>query len=95
MGQAVELLQARLKELGFYNGSIISTFDAATKSAVQAFQKKNGIKVTGIADDATQKAIYATSALSVDSTPTPAPTQPAGGRDHHCDEPAGTGRNDR
>ena len=64
MGQAVELLQARLQELGFYKGTIISTFDAATKSAVQAFQKKNGIKVTGIADDATQKAIYAAAALS-------------------------------
>ena len=66
MGQAVEMLQIRLKELGYYNGTIISTFDAATKSAVQAFQKKNGIKETGTADNATLVKLFSSDAKKAD-----------------------------
>ena len=73
-GEAVGKLQERLKELGYYTGSINCTYDAATKAAVLAFQKKNGLKKDGIAGSETQKAIYSESALRPDSTPTPAPT---------------------
>ncbi len=73
-GEAVEKIQARLKELGFYTGNMTGQYDTATRAAVTAFQKKNGLKADGVAGTETQKAIYATDALRVDSTPTPAPT---------------------
>ena len=74
-GEAVGKLQERLKELGYYTGSISCTYDAATKAAVVAFQKKNGLKKKdGIAGSETQEAIYSASALGPNSTPTPAPT---------------------
>ena len=73
-GEAVGKLQERLKELGYYTGSITCAYDAATKAAVAAFQKKNGLKKDGIAGPETRKAIEGESALRPDSTPTPAPT---------------------
>ena len=73
-GEAVGKLQERLKALGYYTGNITCTYDAATKSAVLAFQKKNNLKKDGIAGKETQDAIYSESALRPDSTPTPAPT---------------------
>ena len=73
-GEAVGRLQTRLKELGFYTGTVSNTYDAATKSAVQAFQKKNGLKADGVAGAATQEKVYSASALSAGSTPTPEPT---------------------
>ena len=73
-GEAVGKLQQRLKELGYYTGSISCTYDAATKAAVLAFQKKNSLKKDGIAGAETQEAIYSDSALGPNSTPTPAPT---------------------
>jgi len=74
-GDAVGELQQRLAELGYYSGEINRTYDTATKKAVIAFQKKNGIKpANGVAGASTQKALYEEEALSKDATPTPAPT---------------------
>ncbi len=73
-GEAVGKLQQRLKDLGYYTGAVSNTYDAATKSAVQAFQKKNGLKSDGAAGAATQEKIYSDSALAANSTPTPEPT---------------------
>ena len=74
-GEAVGKLQQRLKELGYYKGDITCNYDAATKSAVVAFQKKNNLKKKdGIAGAETQEAVYSASALGPDSTPTPSPT---------------------
>lgn len=76
-GEKVEKLQARLKELGYYNGAVTGIYDGTTKSAVQAFQKKNGLKSDGIAGSETQKAVFEASALGVNSTPTPTPAPTA------------------
>jgi len=73
-GTAVAELQSALKKLGFYQGEINYQFDAATKKAVLAFQKKNGLKADGVAGAETQKLLYSGEALSPDATPTPSPT---------------------
>jgi Putative peptidoglycan binding domain/LysM domain len=48
-------LKARLANLGFYKGPIDENLDDKTKAAISAFQAKQGIPVTGDADDATQQ----------------------------------------
>ena len=44
----VRLVQARLKDLGYFSGSVSGTFDAATLAGVKAFQAKNGLAADGI-----------------------------------------------
>ncbi|MBQ9253110.1 MAG: peptidoglycan-binding protein [Clostridia bacterium] len=73
-GDAVGELQQQLKDLGYYTGEINRTFDTATKKAVIAFQKKNGITADGIVGEATQKALASEEALPASATPTPKPT---------------------
>jgi hypothetical protein len=48
-------LKARLANLGFYKGPIDEKLDGATKRAINAFQTKQGLPVTGAADDATRQ----------------------------------------
>ena len=52
-GYAVESLQKMLTGLGFYHEGISGSFDAATEKAVCAFQEKNLLLPTGIADERT------------------------------------------
>jgi len=63
-GTAVKELQQRLKELGYYNSVLDGEFGSGTVTAVKAFQKKNGLTQTGVADSATLKKVYSTSAVS-------------------------------
>lgn len=48
-GDEVRRIQKKLKELGFYNGSVDGVYGSATKKAVTAFQKSCGITADGIA----------------------------------------------
>lgn len=73
-GDAVSELQTQLQALGYYDGEISGTFDLATKKAVIAFQKKNGLTADGVAGADTQKKLFAADALSKADTPTPKPT---------------------
>ena len=73
-GEAVGKLQARLAQLEFYTGPINNTYDEATKKAVIAFQKKNGLKADGVAGAETQKLLFGEDAASANSTATPQPT---------------------
>ena len=75
-GEAVSRLQTRLKELGYYTGSVDGVAGSGTVKAVKAFQKKNGLSQTGTADAATQALLYSAGALSATATATPkaAPT---------------------
>ncbi len=57
-GDAVKALQSALKELGFYTGSVDGSYGSGTRGAVEAFQKKNGLSQTGVADDAVQALLY-------------------------------------
>ena len=47
-GKAVEALQERLKEFGFYAGDITGQFDNTTLDAVIDFQKADGLATDGI-----------------------------------------------
>ena len=46
-GEAVEKVQKRLKALGYLSGSADGDFGNATKNAVKAFQKNNGLTADG------------------------------------------------
>ncbi len=67
-GALVKQLQQRLKELGYYTSTIDSSYGAQTVNAVKAFQKKNGLSQTGIADTATQKKLYSSSAVKANAS---------------------------
>jgi putative chitinase len=56
-GQEVIKLQQRLKERGFNPGVIDGDFAPATKAAVIAFQKSEGLLADGIAGPRTQRAL--------------------------------------
>lgn len=56
-GQEVRNIQSRLKEWGYYKGSVDGVYGQQTKNAVIKFQKKNGLKADGIAGNATLAAI--------------------------------------
>ncbi len=56
-GSTVRTLQTRLKEWGYYKGSVDGVYGSATEAAVKQFQKKNGLAVDGIAGPATLRAI--------------------------------------
>ena len=73
-GDAVTELQKRLQELGYYTGKVTGEYDKATKKAVAAFQKKNGLKSDGVAGADTRLAIASEEALPANATPTPKPT---------------------
>ena len=75
-GEAVEKLQKRLKELGYYAGEINALCDKATVNALKDFQSKMGIISDGVATADVQSILYGAGALTAASivTPTPAPT---------------------
>ena len=58
-GKSVKSLQERLKECGWYNGSITGKYDSATQNAVKAFQKAQGLTADGIAWPQTLSALDA------------------------------------
>ena len=85
-GNAVRALQNRLKELGYLTGNVDGTYGTKTKTAVEDFQRANGLKVDGIAGRATQQVlfesenvVYASAATLIPTVPpvTPTPVAPA------------------
>lgn len=56
-GEEVREVQRRLKEWGYYQGSIDGVFGEATRRAVVAFQEKNGLTADGVVGLATYKAL--------------------------------------
>lgn len=50
-------LKARLANLGFYLGPIDDNLDDDTKRAIRSFQRRKGLPVTGVADDATKSVL--------------------------------------
>lgn len=56
-GNEVKEVQRRLKAWGYYNGSVDGVFGAGTRSAVIAFQKKNGLTADGVVGKSTYKAL--------------------------------------
>ena len=62
-GDEVKRLQVRLQDLGYYRGNIDGDYGSGTKSAVQSFQKINGLDADGIAGQKTQTLLYSEAAL--------------------------------
>lgn len=54
-GEEVRKVQKKLKELGYYKGSVDGIYGTATQKAVKAFQKNCGITADGIAGPKTLK----------------------------------------
>ena len=54
-GSAVKNLQTKLKKLGYYSGTVDSTFGSGTYAAVRAFQKKYNLTADGVAGSETLK----------------------------------------
>ncbi|MBO7215131.1 MAG: spore cortex-lytic enzyme [Clostridia bacterium] len=61
----IKLVQQKLKNWGYYNGSVDGIYGPKTKEAVKYFQRKNGLTVDGIVGNKTLKAMgISTSQLS-------------------------------
>ena len=56
-GSEVRQIQTKLKNWGYYTGSIDGVYGWQTESAVRSFQKKNGLTVDGIAGEKTLQAM--------------------------------------
>ncbi len=56
-GSDVKEVQRRLKQWGYYTGSVDGVFGTGTRSAVISFQKKNGLTADGVVGKATYKAL--------------------------------------
>ncbi len=57
VGTEVTAIQEKLKNLGFYSGSIDGIYGSATRKAVQRFQSANGLSADGIAGEKTLAAL--------------------------------------
>ena len=56
-GEEVKKIQTKLKNWGYYSGSVDGIYGWQTESAVRSFQKKNGLTVDGIAGTKTLNAM--------------------------------------
>ena len=56
-GNEVRQIQTKLKNWGYYNGSVDGIYGSRTVSAVKAFQRKNGLTVDGVAGSKTLTAM--------------------------------------
>ncbi len=61
-GEAVTQLQNRLKELGYYTGTVDGQFGPGTKSAVTQFQQRNELQPDGVVGPDTNAVLYSDSA---------------------------------
>lgn len=78
---AIQSLQNRLRELGYYNGSTTGVFDDTTRAALAQFQQDQGLVGTGILDPLTQERLAdptgASSAPDAEDTSETSETPPA------------------
>ncbi len=66
-GDNVKKMQQRLKELGYLTGNADGVFGTESRRALEAFQKRNGLKADGVAGEETLKLLYGKSALKAES----------------------------
>lgn len=52
-GSVVTTIQTKLKRWGYYNGSVDGIYGSETAKAVRLFQSRNGLRVDGVAGEAT------------------------------------------
>ena len=63
-GEEVKKIQTKLKNWGYYSGSVDGVYGWQTESAVRSFQKKNGLAADGIAGTKTLNAMGISSSSS-------------------------------
>lgn len=56
-GDKVSTIQTKLKNWGYYSGSVDGIYGKATEDAVRSFQKKNGLAADGVTGSATLRAL--------------------------------------
>ncbi len=66
-GSEVKTMQRKLKNWGYYNGSVDGIFGKQTTSAVKYFQRKNGLTADGIVGSKTLKALGMSSGTNTSS----------------------------
>ncbi len=67
-GDTVKTIQKKLKNWGYYTGSVDGIYGAKTKEAVRYFQRKNGLTVDGIAGNKTLAALGISTSSSSSSS---------------------------
>lgn len=69
-GEEVKKIQTKLKNWGYYNGSVDGVYGWQTENAVRSFQKKNGLTADGVAGEKTLNAmgIFTSSSSSSSSS---------------------------
>ena len=70
-GEEVKKIQTKLKNWGYYSGSVDGVYGWQTESAVKSFQKKNGLTVDGIAGTKTLNAMGISSSSSSGQSASP------------------------
>lgn len=70
-GASVKTVQQRLKDLGYYTGSVDGDFGEGTEAAVKAFQKANGLTADGKVGTQTLSKLNSSSAKRASATPKP------------------------
>lgn len=74
-GDAVRVVQRRLRDLKYYTGSVDGSFGSSTESAVRAFQRANGLTVDGRVGANTLAKLNSSNAVAAGQTAvTAAPT---------------------
>jgi len=69
-GASVKKLQQKLKQLGYYTGSVDGSYGTGTENAVRAFQRANKLTVDGKAGPTTQRLLYGGNATAADTSST-------------------------
>ncbi|MBQ9251385.1 MAG: von Willebrand factor type A domain-containing protein [Clostridia bacterium] len=57
-GEQVERIQARLVELDYLTSAVTGIFDETTETALIRFQSRNGLLITGMADERTLECLF-------------------------------------
>lgn len=73
-GADVRLVQQRLKDLGYYTGTVDGKFGSGSVAALETFQKKHGLIDDGVAGRDTYDVLFSYNALAANELATPAPT---------------------
>jgi len=79
--QAVESVQRKLKDQGFYYGEITGKKDADTTAAIRRYQIRNGLQITGELNSETQRSLGVSGTAApatprLRTAPTPPPDTP-------------------
>ena len=88
MGERVQEVQSRLRDLGYLAQDPTGAFDEETEQAVTAFQRRNSLMVTGMVDSITWNVLFSDSAAGPVPAAPQAPLADTEDGDWLCEEAA-------